>query len=197
MAENQPSLFPNRSSHSFPQGFAYCPEAISAEDESRVLAQLADLPFKEFQFRGFEGKRRVVSFGWRYDFNDHKVLQADPIPQFLLEVYRKVEAVSGFVLQNLQQVLVTEYAPRAPNRCIGFYFETIEGRGGLGLISMEERVRLVNDSRELVRVLRCGCQRRTCAYTYPRTLRSDCLESRRLPVSAKPPSTTLTKRSTA
>jgi hypothetical protein len=74
MTEIQPSLFPIRISEGLPEGFEYCEQAISSEHESRVLAQLADLSFKEFQFRGFEGKRRVVSFGWRYDFNDHKVL---------------------------------------------------------------------------------------------------------------------------
>jgi alkylated DNA repair dioxygenase AlkB len=114
MTEIQPSLFPIRISEGLPEGFEYCEQAISSEHESRVLAQLADLSFKEFQFRGFEGKRRVVSFGWRYDFNDHKVLPADPIPPFLLEVYRTVQATSRFVLRDLQQVLVSEYAPGAP-----------------------------------------------------------------------------------
>jgi hypothetical protein len=83
MAVNQPSIFPLRSYQALPGGFSYCPEAISVEDEVRLLAQLADFPFQEFQFRGFEGKRHVLSFGWRYDFNDHKVLQADPIPPLL------------------------------------------------------------------------------------------------------------------
>ena len=114
MTEIQPSLFPMRPADALPKGLGYCEQAISPENESRVLALLADLPFKEFQFRGFEGKRRVVSFGWRYDFNDHKVLPAEPIPPFLLELYRTVQATSGFVLRDLQQVLVSEYAPGAP-----------------------------------------------------------------------------------
>jgi alkylated DNA repair dioxygenase AlkB len=114
MAQTQPSLFPVGPSHELPQGFGYCAEAISAGSESRLLTEFADLPFKEFQFRGFEGKRRVVSFGWRYDFNDHKVLEAETIPAFLLEIYREVQSTSGFTLRDLQQVLVTEYAPGAP-----------------------------------------------------------------------------------
>jgi alkylated DNA repair dioxygenase AlkB len=72
------------------------------------------LPFKEFQFHGFEGKRRVVSFGWRYDFSEHKALPADPIPPFLRDIREKIQASTGFVLRNLEQVLVTEYAPGAP-----------------------------------------------------------------------------------
>jgi alkylated DNA repair dioxygenase AlkB len=114
MKEVQTTLFPIGISHGLPEGFSYCAQAVSFEIERRVLAQLAELPFKEFQFRGFEGKRRVISFGWRYDFNDHKILPADPIPPFLLEIYRTIQANSGFVLRDLHQVLVSEYAPGAP-----------------------------------------------------------------------------------
>ena len=110
----QPSLFPFCESHALPDGFSYFDEAISPDDEKHLLTRLAELQFTNFQFRGFEGRRRVVSFCWRYDFNSHKVLAAEPIPPFLFGTYRKVQASSGLFLRNLQQVLVTEYAPGAP-----------------------------------------------------------------------------------
>lgn len=97
-----------------PEGFAYRPEVISPEEESRLLAEIRHLPFKEFQFQGFQGKRRVISFGWRYDFNEHKAFPAHPIPPFLVELCRNVQAASGFCLPHVEQVLVTEYAPGAP-----------------------------------------------------------------------------------
>jgi alkylated DNA repair dioxygenase AlkB len=97
-----------------PDGFAYRPEVISPEEERRLLARISPLPFREFQFHGFEGRRRVASFGWRYDFEERKALPAEPIPDFLIEIYRKVETASGFRLPNLQQALETEYAPGAP-----------------------------------------------------------------------------------
>jgi len=87
---------------------------ITPGDERRLLSRIADLPFKEFQFHGFEGKRRVVSFGWRYNFSEQRALPSDPIPDFLLETHRTVQAASGFALPDLAQVLVTEYAPGAP-----------------------------------------------------------------------------------
>ena len=110
MQGSQLSLF-SPASQPLPDGFAYHAEAISVDEESRLLAEIAPLPFKEFQFRGFEGKRRVVSFGWRYDYTEHKALPADPIPSFLREICAKIQAAAGFVLPDLQQVLVTEYAP--------------------------------------------------------------------------------------
>jgi alkylated DNA repair dioxygenase AlkB len=113
MTVNQPSLFAVPSGP-FPEGFCYCPDAITAEDETGLLAEIAGLPFKEFQFHGFEGKRRVVSFGWRYDFSEHKALPADPIPPFLRQACDKIQAATGFVFGDLEQVLVTEYTPGAP-----------------------------------------------------------------------------------
>jgi alkylated DNA repair dioxygenase AlkB len=110
MPGSQLSLF-SPPSRSLPEGFAYHPEAISADEESHLLAEIASFPFKEFQFHGFEGKRRVVSFGWRYDYSEHKALPADPIPPFLRELCRKVQDAAGFILPDVEQVLLTEYAP--------------------------------------------------------------------------------------
>jgi alkylated DNA repair dioxygenase AlkB len=110
----QQSLFPTPAAVTLPKGFLYYPEAIAADDESRLLAEIAGLPFQEFQFHGFEGKRRVVSFGWRYDFSEHKALPAEPIPSFLRDVCDKIQTSTGFAFRGLEQVLVTEYAPGAP-----------------------------------------------------------------------------------
>jgi len=113
MTEVQTTLFPIGISPALPEGFRYCEQAVSCEMERSLLAQFGDLPFKEFQFRGFEGKRRIVSFGSRYDYNNHKFLPADPVPPFLLEVYRTIQTTSGFALRDPQQVLVSEYVPGA------------------------------------------------------------------------------------
>jgi hypothetical protein len=52
-----------------PEGFAYREDVISAGDEQALIERFQGLPFKPFEFQGFLGKRRVVSFGWRYDFS--------------------------------------------------------------------------------------------------------------------------------
>ncbi len=44
-----------------PEGFRYAPDVIDAAEEARLVAAFGDLPFKEFEFHGFLGKRRVVS----------------------------------------------------------------------------------------------------------------------------------------
>jgi alkylated DNA repair dioxygenase AlkB len=71
------------------------------------------LDFREFEFHGYQGKRRVVSFGFRYDYNDGKLQTADDIPAFLLPLREHAAGFAGIPPAALVQALVTEYAPGA------------------------------------------------------------------------------------
>ena len=82
-------------------------------EEEQLLGQLQDLPFKEFEFHGFLGKRRVVSFGFRCDFNGGGLMEAEPMPPFLLPVRDRAAAFAGLAPECLQHVLITEYRPGA------------------------------------------------------------------------------------
>ena len=44
-------------SDGLPEGFRYAPDVIPAEQESALVAAFAELPFKEFEFHGYLGKR--------------------------------------------------------------------------------------------------------------------------------------------
>ena len=113
---DQPSLFESNASGGeppLPAGFKYQPDVISADEEAALLAQIKTLPFKEFEFHGFLGKRRVVSFGWRYDFSDRELQKADDIPAFLQPLRERASRFAGLGPADFQHVLVTEYAPGA------------------------------------------------------------------------------------
>jgi alkylated DNA repair dioxygenase AlkB len=107
----QLSLF--QSAPTLPDGFRYRPDLLSEADERRMVADIERLPFKEFEFHGFSGKRRVVSFGWKYDFTEVKLRQAEPIPDFLLPIRDKAARFAGLDREALEHVLVTEYVPGA------------------------------------------------------------------------------------
>ena len=92
-----------------PDGFRYTPDVIDAAEEARLVRGFADLPFREFEFHGFLGKRRVVSFGHRYDFNGGGLKQAAPIPDFLKSLRDRAAAFAGLEPDRLQHALVTEY----------------------------------------------------------------------------------------
>ncbi|MDT3669494.1 MAG: hypothetical protein ROZ37_04065 [Aromatoleum sp.] len=53
-----------------PEGFRYEAGVVSIDEERELVDCLAALPLKEFEFHGYVGKRRVMSFGWHYDFGD-------------------------------------------------------------------------------------------------------------------------------
>jgi alkylated DNA repair dioxygenase AlkB len=96
-----------------PEGFRYCSELIGEAEERALVAEIEHLPFKEFEFHGFSGKRRVVSFGWQYSFSDAKLRKSELIPQFLLPVREKAARFAGLDAHTLEHVLVTEYSPGA------------------------------------------------------------------------------------
>lgn len=97
-----------------PGGFAYRQEVISAEEEQHFAERFALLPFAPFEFHGFLGRRRVVSFGWRYDYAGRRIRPATEVPELLLPLRERAAEVAGLAAESLQQALVTEYAPGSP-----------------------------------------------------------------------------------
>ena len=102
-----------RTAAALPEGFRYKSELIGPEDEAALLAFVRGLPFREFEFHGYTGRRRVVSFGWHYDFSARHLQKADDIPDSLLALRVHAAAFAGFEPEDLQHVLVTEYSPGA------------------------------------------------------------------------------------
>lgn len=49
----------------------------------RLAKKIADIPLKEFEFHGYTGKRRVISFGWHYDVGANGLHRTEAIPAFL------------------------------------------------------------------------------------------------------------------
>jgi alkylated DNA repair dioxygenase AlkB len=114
----QPSLFGEVAAPSAPknppEGFVYRPGFLSADEETDLAAWLATLPFQPFQFRGYEGKRRVISFGWKYDFTRSHLEKADDMPAELAAGRARAAAFADLAPGDLQQCLINEYLPGAP-----------------------------------------------------------------------------------
>ena len=111
MMSSQLSLF--ESTPSLPEGLRYEPQLLTEEEERALVAELERLPFKKFEFHGFSGKRRVVSFGWQYDFNHAKLREAAAIPAFILPVRDKAARFAGVDARTLEHLLITEYGSGA------------------------------------------------------------------------------------
>jgi alkylated DNA repair dioxygenase AlkB len=107
----QKNLFETASE--LPAGMRYAPDVLAPHEEQALLEQIPALPFKEFEFHGFLGKRRTVSFGWRYDFNGGGLGKAGEMPEFLLPVRERAARFAGLAPGALEHALIIEYQPGA------------------------------------------------------------------------------------
>jgi alkylated DNA repair dioxygenase AlkB len=96
-----------------PEGLVYRPDILSREEEAALALRLAELPFQAFQFHGFEGNRRTVSYGWRYGFDGSGLAPAEPIPDWVIPYRARVAAMAGLEDEALAHLLIIEYAPGA------------------------------------------------------------------------------------
>ncbi len=112
----QPDLFGGKvrgDSRDFPEGFCYRAELIGPGDERALVARLRTLPFRDFEFHGHAGKRRVVSYGWRYDFTGRGLQKAETMRDYLLALRGAAAAFAGVEPERFEHALVTEYGPGA------------------------------------------------------------------------------------
>jgi alkylated DNA repair dioxygenase AlkB len=92
----------------------YFDDLLSRSNERALVAYIEGLPLKPFEFAGgFKGNRRVMSFGWRYDYTAQRLCETLPIPEELAGVRRIVASRFKVPFENLAHALVTEYAPGA------------------------------------------------------------------------------------
>ena len=117
-----------------PEGLRYQTHLLAAEEERALVAKLEPLPFKAFEFKGYVGRRRVVSFGWEYDFASERLRETEEMPVFLRPIRDKAAAFARIEPADLQHVLVTEYGPGAAigwHRDKGVFGEVV----GISLLS--------------------------------------------------------------
>jgi alkylated DNA repair dioxygenase AlkB len=102
----QLALFPH--AETSPRGLSLVEAFISLVVECELIGRVSALPLQPFQFGAFEGKRRVASFGFRYDYTLQRLQPAEPIPAWLGPLIERVEEYGGPGTQ-IAQVLCTEY----------------------------------------------------------------------------------------
>jgi alkylated DNA repair dioxygenase AlkB len=113
---NQKSLFPEtnvKTKGALPAGFRYEAEFLGATEEAELVSIIQRLEFRPFEFHGYAGNRRVVSFGYRYDYSRRVVLNAEEIPSWVGDLRRKVGVFAGRAPEDFKQVGINEYSEGA------------------------------------------------------------------------------------
>lgn len=103
------TLFPN--DIIAPDGFHYSPDFLTEREEQQLIIDIGSLELHPLIFRGFEAKRKVNSYGYDYQFDTRTISIGENIPlafNFLLE---KISTWLSIPLEDLAEVLVTEYPP--------------------------------------------------------------------------------------
>jgi alkylated DNA repair dioxygenase AlkB len=96
-----------------PAGFRYIPDVLSSGDERDLVQQFEKLPLKPFEFHGYEGNRRIYSFGHKYMFAGQEPRADASIPDYLRPLTDIASQISGMPANAFEQLMVTEYAPGA------------------------------------------------------------------------------------
>jgi alkylated DNA repair dioxygenase AlkB len=96
-----------------PDGLKYQPDFLTPAEEGALATRIETLPLAPFQFGNYEGKRRVVFYGVRYDFTHQRLEAADELPDWLAPCARRTEAFAGLAPGSIRHALVTEYAAGA------------------------------------------------------------------------------------
>ena len=94
-----------------PPGFRYQPELLDKTEEDALANALSRLALRPFEFHGYGAKRRVVSFGLRYDYARRGIELSDAAPRFLDDLRNKIAEFAGRQPGEFVQVGVNEYRP--------------------------------------------------------------------------------------
>jgi alkylated DNA repair dioxygenase AlkB len=124
-----------------PDGMRYELDFLDAREEAALVALAASLPLKEMNYKGYTARRRVASYGGKYDFDANRLESASPLPAELEPLRAKVAAWLGVAPAAFTQTLVAEYREGTP---LGWHrdvpdFEDVVGVSLLGEAVMRFR----------------------------------------------------------
>ena len=114
----------------WPAGFTYATEFLSHAQEAALLERVRELPFEEAQYKEWRARRRIVSFGGRYDYSQNELGAAPPVPAFLHPLRAQLAHCAGIPEERLQHATVAEYRPATP---LGWHRDVPEFEDVLGV----------------------------------------------------------------
>jgi len=149
------------------EGFLYRPEFVSEEEEAELLDRIRALEFHEMKMRGVTARRRVIQYGWNYSFENSRMTEGAPLPDFLLPLHQRAAAFAKVEPADLSEGLLMEYLARpsagtvTPNHSASSLACRCCRRHGSG--SVAERC---------ARGRRPKCRSRRAPHTFSRVLRA-------------------------
>jgi alkylated DNA repair dioxygenase AlkB len=94
-----------------PNGLVYRPGFITEAEEKELLWHFDYLPLREARFKEYTAKRRIVGFGYGYDYKLEKIVPGPPLPHFLQPAARRIEKWLDIGRGKVVEALISEYRP--------------------------------------------------------------------------------------
>jgi alkylated DNA repair dioxygenase AlkB len=120
-----------------PQGMVYQREFLGADEEQHLARLVAALPLQEMNYKGSTARRRVVSYGGRYDFAANQLEAAAPLPAELEPLRARVARWVGVEPQAFTHCLVAEYRAGTP---LGWHRDVPDFEDVVGVSLLAEAV---------------------------------------------------------
>ena len=95
-----------------PPGLLYIPHLITEIEERILLDRLHALPessWETIRMRGVTARRTMLCYGRSYVSSTRRLVDASPLPDFILPVRDRCEAQVDLAPGSLEQVIVTRY----------------------------------------------------------------------------------------
>jgi alkylated DNA repair dioxygenase AlkB len=113
LTPTQPDLF-GADVSVLPAGMRFQEDFIDAAAEAALLAAIGGLALHEARYKSYTARRRIRSYGTQYDYDDNRLLPAEPLAPFLMPLREKVAAWAGVAPEDFGNALVAEYRPGTP-----------------------------------------------------------------------------------
>jgi alkylated DNA repair dioxygenase AlkB len=97
-----------------PDGLVYEDGFLSAPEEAALIELIARLPLQEARYKSYTARRRVVSYGGRFDYDANELLPSGALIEELHPLRARVAQWVGVGPEALAHVLVAEYLPGTP-----------------------------------------------------------------------------------
>jgi alkylated DNA repair dioxygenase AlkB len=92
-----------------PEGLRYEEDFLDADEEKALVAWIGALPLRQARYKAWTARRRVVSYGGRYDLDRNVLLPDQPVPSFLRNLRARAASWIGTEEGRLDHALIAEY----------------------------------------------------------------------------------------
>ena len=106
----------------------YLEDFLDVDEEESLAQSIARLTLQHARYKAYTAQRRTAGFGVTFDFEGNRMVDAAPIPAFLLPLRARVARLAQVDEARFAHALVTEYSPGA---ALGWHRDV----GAFGLVA--------------------------------------------------------------